>query len=78
MKDAVVEDEPERDVSFNGGGISGGGGLLVYMQETLALDLQRMVSGGQFTEIQVDNVTMSGLEIDANSSRLNLGLSWWP
>ena len=23
-------------------------------------------------------VTVSGLEIDANSSRLSLGLSWWP
>lgn len=78
VNDAVVEDQPERDVSFAGGGISGGGGLLVYLRETLALDLQLMLSGGQFTEIRVDNVTVSGLEIDANSSRVSLGLSWWP
>ena len=43
-----------------------------------ALDLQLMVTNGRFTDLKVENVTVSGLEIDASSSRLSLGVSWWP
>ena len=74
----VVEGERRDGITFNGGGFTGGAGLLYYMDETLALELQFLLTGGEFTEIQVNNVTVSGLEIDANSSRLSLGLSWWP
>ena len=78
VEDAVVDDQPERDVSFNGGAFSAGGGLLFYFKETLAVDLQVLWSGGEFSEIEVDNVTVRGLDIDAQSSRISLGLSWWP
>jgi hypothetical protein len=78
VHDARFRDETDVDVSFNGGGFSFGGGLMVYPWETVALDLQLMVTAGQFTELKVENVTVSGLEIDATSSRLSLGASWWP
>jgi hypothetical protein len=78
VKDAEIENQPRNDVAFGGGGFSGGGGLLFYLTETLALDAELMLTAGQFTEIKVDNVTISGLEIDATSSRFSLGLSWWP
>jgi hypothetical protein len=78
VKDPIVNGREESDVTFGGGGFSGGGGLLVYLKETLALEAQLMITGGEFTEIKVNNVTVSGLEIDAASSRFNLGLSWWP
>ena len=78
VNDAQVGNDTDAEVTFSGGGLSGGGGLMVYLKETLALDLQLMLTGGQFTDVKVDNVTVSGLEIDATSSRLSLGLSWWP
>jgi hypothetical protein len=78
VKDPVVEGQSESDITFGGGGFSGGGGILFYLKENLALEGQVKVSGGEFTEIEVDNVTVSGLEIDAGTSRVSLGLSWWP
>ena len=74
----VVEGQRRDGITFGGGGFTLGGGVLFYMEETLALELQALFTGGEFTEIQVDNVTISGLEIDASSSRLSLGVSWWP
>ena len=75
---ARIDDETYDEVTFNGGGLSLGGGLMVYPWETVAFDLQLMLTGGEFTEVQAGNVTVSGLEIDAGSSRLSLGASWWP
>jgi hypothetical protein len=78
VEDALVQGNPETDVGFVGGAVTLGGGILFYFNETFAAHIQLVWSGGQFTEIKVDNVTVSGLEIDAQSSRLNLGVSWWP
>ena len=78
VDDAVVEGTPETDVSFYGGAFSLGGGIMFYFNETFAADIQLIGSGGRFTEVQVDNVTIEGLEIDATSGRLNLGILWWP
>lgn len=78
VDDAVVQGQPETDVGFVGGGITLGGGIMFYFNQTLAADLQLLWTGGQFNEIKVDNVTVSGLEIDAQSTRFSLGISWWP
>jgi hypothetical protein len=78
VKDPVVEGQEESDVTFGGGGFTGGGGILFYLKETVALEAHLKISGGTFTEIEIDNVTVSGLEIDAGTSRFSLGVSWWP
>jgi hypothetical protein len=78
IDDATILGQPETEVGFYGGAFTVGGGILFYFNQTLALDLQLLWSGGRFTDIRVDNVTVSGLEIDANSSRLNIGIDWWP
>lgn len=78
VDDAVVQGTPETDVGFYGGAFTLGGGIMFYFNQTLAADLQLAWSGGEFTEIEVDNVTVSGLEIEARSTRFNLGISWWP
>ncbi|HET9948447.1 MAG TPA: outer membrane beta-barrel protein [Longimicrobiales bacterium] len=79
VDDAVVQGQTERhDVSFAGGAFSLSGGILLYFNETLAADLQLIWSNGEFTEIEVENVTISDLEIDAETTRLNVGISWWP
>jgi hypothetical protein len=78
VDNAVVQGQPETEVGFFGGAFTLGGGIMFYFNQTLAADLQLLWSGGQFTEVTVDDVTVSGLEIDAESSRLNIGISWWP
>jgi hypothetical protein len=78
VDDAVVEGTPDHKVTFYGGAFSLGGGVMFYFNETLAADLQLLWSGGQFTEIEVDNVTVDGFEIDATSGRFNIGILWWP
>jgi hypothetical protein len=78
VEDAVVNGQPATDVEFFGGTFSLGGGIMFYFNQTLAADLQLLWSGGEFTEIKVDDVTVGGLEIEAQSTRFNVGVSWWP
>ncbi len=66
------------DVSFSGGSLTLGGGVMLYVSETLAFDLGLLFGGGKFTEITVDNTTQTGFDIDAQSRRFNLGVAWWP
>jgi hypothetical protein len=65
-------------VNFSGGALSVGGGISLYLRRTLALDVGLKLSAGEFTEVGVGNLSLSGLHIDATSSRLNIGLVWWP
>jgi len=78
VEDAVVNGTPETDVGFYGGAFSLGGGIMFYFNETFAADLQLIGTGGRFTEMKIDNVTIEGFEIDATSGRFNIGILWWP
>jgi hypothetical protein len=78
VEDAVVNGNPENEVSLTGSALSLGGGILFYFNETFAADVQLIGSAGRFTEIRVNNVTVGGLERDATSGRFNLGVLWWP
>jgi hypothetical protein len=33
---------------------------------------------GEFSRIQVNNVTVDGFAIDATSARFNMGFTWFP
>lgn len=66
------------DISILGGAFTAGGGIMLFFKETWAADIQLAWSGGKFTEVEVGNVTTSGLDLDAQSSRFNVGVSWWP
>ena len=77
--DAQVNQQAQAsDVTFSGGALTLGGGIMFYFNQTLAADLQLAWTGGRFTDLKAGNVTLSGLEIDAQSSRFNVGISWWP
>jgi hypothetical protein len=79
VQDGVINQTTQsEDVTFTGGALTLGGGIMFYFNETLALDIQLLGSGGRFTEVKSGNVTVSGLEVDATSGRFNLGVSWWP
>ncbi len=78
VTDPVVNGAEAADISFSGGAFSIGGGLMAYFTETFALDVQVVWSGGEFTEIDVGTITVGSLDIDATSSRLSIGIAWWP
>ncbi len=80
VSDAVLNQVTQsQDVSITGGALSIGGGIMFYFNEALAMDLQLAWSGGNFTEVDAGNVKVTlNNPIDAQSSRLNIGLSWWP
>lgn len=81
VEDARVEGDlaqQEAEVSFNGTAFSLGGGLDVYLSEAWALDLGLAWTTGEFNEIEVGAVSVSGLDLDAKSFRLNFGVVWWP
>ena len=66
------------DITLSGSAITLGGGILFFFNETLAADLQLALSGGRFTDVEVGTVTYNNAEVDAQSTRFNIGVSWWP
>lgn len=78
VKDGTSGGQTVTDTNFNGAAVTAGGGLNIYVSQSVALDLGLKLSFGEFTSIDVGAVSVSGLDIDATSSRLGLGLVWWP
>lgn len=78
IKDLKVNGEDQPDIDFNGGAFSFGGGISYYFSQTFAMDLGLKFTGGEFTEVSVGAGSLSGLDIDASSTRLKLGIVWWP
>jgi opacity protein-like surface antigen len=66
------------DIRFNGGSFTLGGGISAYFTQGLALDVGLKLSAGEFNEIEVGALALRNLSIDAQSSRLSVGLVWWP
>ncbi|WP_170110360.1 outer membrane beta-barrel protein [Flavilitoribacter nigricans] len=71
-------DEPE--ISFAGGGLGIGGGLLVYVGRKLALDLGLRGTGGNFSEFHIgdQSVNIDEENIRYGVGRLSVGLTWFP
>lgn len=66
-------------VGVFGGALMLGGGVLIYLTRALAADLQLAWTGGEFTEAMIGDVTFELSEpYEARTSRLNIGVSWWP
>lgn len=78
IKDLKVNGEDQPDIDFNGGAFSFGGGISFYFSQTFALDLGLKFTGGEFTEVQIGAGSLGGLDLDASSTRLKLGVVWWP
>ena len=66
-------------VGIFGGALMLGGGIMFFLSETLAADIQLAWTGGEFRKAKIGDVTVD-LDEDyrARTSRLNLGVSWWP
>ena len=77
QEDAEVEGQTA-DVSLTGAGFTLGAGLQYYMTPKWAIGAAAKWTGGEFSDFTVDNVTIGDLDIDATSTRLNVGVTWYP
>lgn len=78
LEDATVEGEPAGELNFSGGALSLGGGVGFFARETLAIEALVKFSGGTFGKIDVGNMSINDLDIEASSFRFKVGLAWWP
>ena len=78
VEDVEVNGQDFGDISFSGGAFSFGGGIYAYFNQTLALDVGLKFSGGEFTQVDLGNVSVNDLDIEASSTRFKIGIVWWP
>jgi len=78
VEDAVSDSTNVGKVTFSGGAFSLGGGVAFFTSEKFALETVLKFTGGKFEQIDVGNVSVRNLDIDASSFRFKLGVSWWP
>ena len=75
----VGDNGPQQvDLEISGGGLTFGGGVQYYMIPTLALGASVRWTVGEFSTVKFNNVSIDGFELDATTTRLNLGLTWRP
>jgi hypothetical protein len=65
-------------VTFSGGAFSLGGGVGYYVKQHFAIETLIKFTGGTFENVDVGNVTVRNLDIEAESTRLKFGVAWWP
>lgn len=78
VSDASVNGQRVDDVSFSGGAFTLGGGLSTYLTRKVALDVSLKFTGGTFDKVDLGNVSVNNLDIDATSFRFGVGFVWWP
>ena len=78
VEDARSDGEDVGEVTFSGGAFSLGGGLSLFTSEKFAIETLVKFTGGKFEQIDVGDVSVRNLDIDASSFRFKLGVSWWP
>jgi hypothetical protein len=48
------------------------------VSEKFAIESLVKFTGGTFREVEVGNVSVNDLDIEASSFRFKLGIAWWP
>ena len=78
QQDVLLDDGEVHDVTFSGAGITVGGGIQYFTSPRWAIGAAFKWTGGEFDRVQVDNVSVDDLNIDATSTRINIGVTWYP
>lgn len=65
-------------VDYWGSGFSVGGGVLYFVSPRFALNAGARLTRARMTEVTLNRVTVSGLDLDAPVSRITLGVAWFP
>jgi hypothetical protein len=66
------------DLNFSGGAGSLGGGISFFPTEKLAIETLMKFTAGTFEQVDVGDVSIRNLDIEASSFRFKIGLAWWP
>jgi hypothetical protein len=66
------------DFTLSGTGVAFGGGLQYHVTPAFALGGSMKWTVGKFTTVELDDVSVDGLDIKATTARLNLGFTWYP
>jgi hypothetical protein len=77
LNDATIGTDQVGKLTFSGAALTIGGGLSVYLKETLALDIELLGSGGTFNQVDLGALSVNNLDLDATSGRFKVGLIWW-
>jgi hypothetical protein len=78
VEDAMRDGEEVGTTTFSGGSLSLGGGISFFTSEKFAIETLMKFTGGTFEQIDVGDVSVRNLDIEASSFRFKLGVSWWP
>jgi hypothetical protein len=78
VEDATSDGEDVGTLTFSGGTFSLGGGISFFASETFAIESLVKFTEGKFERIELGDVSVRDLDIDAASFRLKIGVSWWP
>jgi len=65
------------DLEISGAGFTLGGGFLYFFNSRVALNTGVKWTKGEFDKVKFENVSVEGLDIDATSARLNVGITWF-
>jgi hypothetical protein len=66
------------DLSLSGAGFSFGGGLNYHFTPRFALSTGLRWTVGEMSRVKFNNVSVDDLELDATTTRFNLGFVWYP
>jgi hypothetical protein len=78
VNDGTVNGTNVGRVTFSGGAFSLGGGVSYYVKQHVAVETLIKFTGGTFENVNVGDVTVGNLDIKAQSTRLKIGVAWWP
>lgn len=77
LEDATLGGQ-QGDLEISGPGFTLGGGFLYFFNQGLGLNTSLKWTTGEFTTVKFRNVSVSGFEYDATTTRLSVGLTWFP
>jgi hypothetical protein len=66
------------DLEFSGTGMTTGVGLLAFLNLTFACDVSLKWTFGDLSDVKVGPADVSGLERHSQTTRINLGVTWFP
>lgn len=76
---AIVSPTATDELDLTGTAFTGGGGVMLHVTPSVAFEFGLLFSWGKLDEAKLDGETVDGFgEFDLQSSRLNVGLAWWP
>lgn len=77
-EDGATPEGGTGDITFSGGGLTFGAGIQYYTAPKWAIGASIKWTGGEFDDYTVDDVTVGNLGYEATSTRINLGITWFP